>query len=197
MSEQPSKQLVVVGGPNGSGKSTFADEYVALYQLRYLGADAIAAELAPNDPFSVRVEAGKQFVRRLKAALQAGESLVIESTLAGKGLDKHLLQAKTFGYQISLVFVTLDSPDLSIARIRERVANGGHHVPDEDVIRRFDRARNQFWHTFRHLADDWQLFSNTGEGFTLIALGQSDDYEVTDITELNEFTASLEQTHEH
>lgn len=197
MTEEIQKQLVVVGGPNGSGKSTFADEYVELYQLRYLGADAIAAELSPHDPFSVRVEAGKQFVRRLKAALQAGESLVIESTLAGKGLDKHLLQAKALGYQISLVFVTLDSPDLSIARIRERVANGGHHVPDEDVIRRFGRARHQFWRTFRHLADDWQLFSNTGAGFNLLALGQGDDYQAVDNTELNQFIASVEQADEH
>lgn len=197
MTEDTQKQLVVVGGPNGSGKSTFADEYVAQYQLRYLGADAIAAELAPQDPFSVRVQAGKQFVKRLVAALQAGESLVIESTLSGKGLDRHLLHARQLGYQISLIFVTLDSPDLSIARIRERVANGGHHVPDEDVIRRFGRARYQFWHTFRHLADDWQLFSNNVAGFNLLALGQGNDYQAVDTTELNQFIASVEQADEH
>lgn len=187
------KQLVIVGGPNGSGKSTFADEYVSLYQLRYLGADAIAAELCPADPFSVRVEASKQFIARLKHSLQQGESLVIESTLAGRNLDKHLQQARDLGYQITIVFVTLDSPELSIARIRERVANGGHHVPDEDVIRRFSRARENFWQRFRPLADDWQLFCNNDSGFRLIALGQGDDYEIADPAEMSDFLANVEQ----
>jgi predicted ABC-type ATPase len=191
--ETMQKKLVVVGGPNGSGKSTFADEYVHLYSLKYLGADAIAAELCPSDSFSVRVAAGKQFVCRLKDALQAGESLVVESTLSGRGLDKHLLKARELGYQITIVFVTLDSPALSIARIRERVANGGHHVPDVDVIRRFGRARHLFWSLFRLLADDWQLFSNTEEGFRLIALGEANAFAVVDSDEMSTFLASLEQ----
>jgi predicted ABC-type ATPase len=104
--------------------------------------------------------------------------------------------ARTHGYQISVVFVTLDTPALSLARIQERVANGGHHVPDEDVIRRFSRSRQQFWNTFRLLADDWQLFSNTHEGFKLIALGQGDEYEQVDELELTEFLADLENTYE-
>jgi predicted ABC-type ATPase len=190
------KQIVVVGGPNGSGKSTFADEYVQQNNLPYLGADAIAAELCPQDPFSKRMEAGKQFIHRLKAAIAEGKSMVIESTLSGKGLDKYLKLARTHGYQISVVFVTLDTPALSLARIQERVANGGHHVPDEDVIRRFSRSRQQFWNTFRLLADDWQLFSNIHEGFKLIALGQGDEYEQVDELELTEFLADLENTYE-
>lgn len=194
MEEQ--KQLIVVGGPNGSGKSTFADEYVLQNNLPYLGADAIAAELCPSDPYSKRVEAGKQFIHRLKAAITEGKSLVIESTLSGKGLDKYIKSAREYGFHISIVFVTLDSPALSLARIRERVANGGHHVPDEDVIRRFSRSRQQFWTTFRPLADDWQLFSNTDEGFKLVALGQGDDYEQVDEIELAEFLADLESIYE-
>lgn len=168
------RRLVVVGGPNGSGKSTFAEEYVARFGIPYLGADVIAAELAPQDPLSVRVEAGKLFVRRLEAAIAAGESRVVESTLAGKGMERHVRQARQQGYRVSLVFVTLDSADLCIARIRERVAQGGHSVPDEDVRRRFGRARQLFWSHYRPLADEWQLFSNTTSGFELIAIGQGE-----------------------
>lgn len=186
------RRLVIVGGPNGSGKSTFAEEYVQRFGLEYLGADAIAAELAPQDPFSVRVEAGKQFVRRLTAAIEAGHSRVVESTLSGKGLERHIQAAHAQGYEVIMVFVTLDSPELCIARIRERVAQGGHFVPDEDVRRRFYRARRLFWTHYRPLADNWQLFSNTGEGFDLLAAGSGEAIFETAPDELAAFVSSLE-----
>ncbi len=185
-------RLLVVGGPNGSGKSTFAAEYVERYGLPYLGADAIAAELAPQDPLSVRVQAGKAFVRQLEGALAGFESLVIESTLAGKGLERQLKVARTRGYRVSIVFVTLDSPALCVARIQERVAQGGHHVPVEDVRRRFGRARQLFWTHYRLLADDWQLFSNTSSGFELIAVGQGARVAEADPTLFTAFIDSLE-----
>lgn len=185
-------RLLIVGGPNGSGKSTFAAEYVARYGIPYLGADAIAAELSPMDPLSVRVQAGKAFVRQLESALSAGESRVIESTLAGKGLERQLKVAKARGYRISIVFITLDSPALCIARIRERVAQGGHYVPDEDVRRRFGRARKLFWSHYRLLADDWQLFSNTTSGFELIAVGEGAQVAEADPTLFAAFIDSLE-----
>lgn len=187
------RHLVIVGGPNGSGKTTFADEYVARFGIPYLGADAIAAELVPDDPLSVRVEAGKQFILRLDAALDTGESRIIESTLSGKGLEKHIRRAKDTGYSVTVVFVTLDSAELCIARIRERVAQGGHNVPDEDVRRRFIRARHMFWTHYRHLADDWQLFGNAGDGFELIAVGQGSQISEADPILLAAFIDSVEQ----
>ncbi len=186
------RRLVVVGGPNGSGKSTFAEEFVSRYGIEYLGADAIAAELAPEHPLSARVEAGKQFVRRLEAAIEAGHSRVVESTLSGRGLAHHLQNAKVAGYTVMLVFVTLDSPELCIARIQERVIQGGHPVPEADVRRRFGRARRLFWHHYRPLADSWQLFSNTGDGFDLIAAGAGDQIIEAAPDELAQFIESLE-----
>jgi predicted ABC-type ATPase len=186
------RRLVVVGGPNGSGKSTFAEEFVSRHGIEYLGADAIAAELAPDHPLSMRVEAGKQFVRTLGAVIAAGHSRVVESTLAGKGLAHHLLNAKQASYAITVVFVTLDSPELCIARIQERVSQGGHPVPDADVRRSFGRARRLFWHLYRPLADSWQLFSNTGDGFDLIAAGAGSQVIEAAPDELAQFLTSLE-----
>lgn len=184
--------LVIVGGPNGSGKSTFAEEYKVRYNITYLGADSIAAELMPDDPLSVKVEAGKQFVRRLTAAISAGESRIVESTLSGKGLGRHIDHARQAGYRISLVFVTLDSPELCIARIRERVAQGGHFVPDADVRRRFSRSRYLFWHHYRPLVNSWQLFANIGEGFDLLATGKGHQVTETAPDLFMRFIASLE-----
>lgn len=188
------RRLVIVGGPNGSGKSTFAEEYVHRFGMAYLGADAIAAELAPHDPLSVRVAAGKQFVRRLSAAIEAGESRVVESTLSGQGLERHIQAARAQGYEVIMVFVTLDSPELCMARIRERVAQGGHFVPDDDVRRRFGRARRLFWTHYRLQADNWQLFSNTGEGFDLLAAGSGETVVEAAPDALAAFVSSLENT---
>jgi predicted ABC-type ATPase len=186
------RHLVIVGGPNGSGKSTFAEEYRIRYAMTYLGADSIAAELAPNNPLSSKITAGKQFVHRLNAAISAGESRIVESTLAGKGLERHIGLARQAGYRISLVFVTLDSPELCIARIRERVAQGGYYVPDIDVRRRFTRSRYLFWRHYRQLVNSWQLFANTGEGFDLLATGKGHQVTETAPDQFKQFIASLE-----
>jgi len=95
-------------------------------------------------------------------------------------------------YAITVVFVTLDSPELCIARIQERVSQGGHPVPDADVRRRFGRARRLFWHLYRPLADSWQLFSNTGDGFDLIAAGAGSQVIEAAPDELAQFLTSLE-----
>ncbi|HQT01970.1 MAG: hypothetical protein B7X52_04920 [Thiotrichales bacterium 34-46-19] len=57
----------------------------------------------------------------------------------------------------------------------ERFTVGGHHVPDEDVIRRFTRARENFWYHYRMLASQWSLYSNTGDAFDSIAVGEGED----------------------
>ncbi len=170
-----SPKLVVVGGPNGSGKSTFAEEYVERFNIPYLGADLIAAELCPEDTWSARNQAGRLFSQRLSETIHRRNSLVIESTLAGLSLKRHIQAAIQHNYEIILVFVTLDSPLLCIERIKERVAQGGHYVPDEDVVRRFTRARENFWYHYRMLASCWSLYSNTGDAFDSIAIGEGDE----------------------
>jgi len=80
------KQLIVVGGPNGSGKTTLALEILAEKCIEYISADDIAYELAPENPESVRIQAGKEFFKRLELAVQQRKNILIESTLSGKTL---------------------------------------------------------------------------------------------------------------
>src|SRR5690625_2334174 len=80
------KELIIVGGPNGSGKTTLAKEIIADQHITYISADDIAYELAPANPGSVRIQAGKLFFERLNSAVSRGENILIESTLAGKSL---------------------------------------------------------------------------------------------------------------
>ncbi len=70
-------ELIVVGGPNGAGKTTFALEYVMTHNIPYYGADAIAAELTPDNPFSARIEASRVFLARIYDALDNKRSMVV------------------------------------------------------------------------------------------------------------------------
>lgn len=173
-------RLVVVGGPNGCGKTTFAKFYASNESLPYLGADDIAFEMAPHDPASVRVSAGREFSCRLAAALAAGESLVIESTLAGASLARSVAAARRAGYSITIVLVFLDSVELCLCRIAERVAQGGHDVPEEDVRRRFQRVFPVFWQQYRPHANHCLLVFNGGESFLPVAEAENDEWTIYD-----------------
>jgi predicted ABC-type ATPase len=96
---------------------------------------------------------------------------VYESTLAGLSLRKILERFKSDGYEISLVYVYLDSSEICIERIKSRVAMGGHFVPDDEVRRRYERSKQNFLETYKTLADNWLLFRNPLEGFELVAMG--------------------------
>jgi len=78
-----------------------------------------------------------------------------------------VLRAK--GYATHLFFLWIPSPELAIARIKDRVAEGGHNVPAEDVRRRFYRGVNNFFKLYQPLLNSWMLFNNSGSKPLLIA----------------------------
>ncbi len=179
--EQP--KLIIIGGANGSGKTTLAREFVLVDKIEYLGADEIARELNPTNPEHEAISAARIFSQRLEDYLAKQKSVLVESTLSGLSLQKHLAMAKTQDFEITIIFVYLDSPELCIERVAARVAKGGHHVPDEDIRRRFKRANINFWNVYKNLADDWSLFYNTGENIAQIAEGVLENTSILDAKE--------------
>ena len=165
--------LIVVGGPNGSGKSTFALKHSDATGIRYVGADQIAAELSPDNPVSARIEASRQFIIRIRESIARRESLIIESTLAGKSLRNLIDDAISAGYAVTVLFVFLDSADSCVERVKQRVKLGGHDVPEADIRRRFVRAIANFWNTYRGLADFWMLVYNSATKPENVAFGNS------------------------
>ncbi len=109
-----------------------------------IGADKIANEICPEDPFSVRFQAGEQFIHSINGLIETGRSFVVETTLAGKTFDQFILNARERGYQTTIVFVFLDSDELCVRRVARRVEKGGHFVPEVDVRRRFKRSISNF-----------------------------------------------------
>ena len=186
------KELIIVAGPNGAGKTTFAVEYASRRNCLYLGADAVAAELAPDTPELVPVAAGRELMRRLTVALSGDDMVVLESTLAGRTLRHVIHSARDAGFTITIVYLFLDSPDTCVERIEERVQKGGHSVPESDIRRRFGRSIRNFWRLYRPLADHWLLVYNAGNQPLDIAAGTAEDVSVRDTELYVAFTRWLE-----
>ncbi len=172
-------ELIIVGGANGSGKSTVALPLSERTDIRYLGADAIAAKINSQNPADAAFEAAREFIKTLSRAVNRQESLIVESTLSGLVLRKWLLKAKQNGYYITILFLYVESPELNIKRIKERVKKGEHFVPTRDVRRRFPRANFNFWNSYKELADEWILFNNAGKTAQEIASGGESDVIIT------------------
>lgn len=158
-----------IGGANGAGKTTFALELAEAYQLPYLGADQIAAELCPEDVWSARVPASREFTSRLKGYIMRNESVIVESTLSGRSLARYAEAFRDAGFKIVVSYIFLPSEDLHVERVAVRVSKGGHHVPEEDVRRRFVRSAQNFWELFRPLAKQWHLYENEHSHHQLVA----------------------------
>ena len=176
-----SKNAVIIAGPNGAGKTTFVSEYLPVSGAEYISADAIAATMVstPGEFNKIRVRAGRSFLGNIQRLIQAEKNLVIEVTLAGRGFQRIIRELKSTGYTVTIVFVFLKSPEVCIARVRNRVMAGGHDVPEEDIIRRFYRSKRNFWRFYKDLVDKWDLFYNSGENLQEVASGLGDEVAVT------------------
>jgi len=91
-----------------------------------------------------------------------------ETTLSGRGHLHLVRNLKNQGYKIHFFFLWVSGVDLTLSRIKDRVAEGGHNVPEPDVRRRFDRSLKNFFFHYRRLA--WALFDNSAQVPSLIAL---------------------------
>ena len=127
--------LFVVAGPNGCGKSTLT-RTTWFGRVEVIDPDAIARDVATGSP----ARAAREALQRRRAALGAGRTLVLETTLAGQGVLRLMKAARRAGYRIELHYVSVASPDRALDRIRNRVALGGHDVPESDARRRFARS---------------------------------------------------------
>jgi predicted ABC-type ATPase len=167
----PTKNVYIIAGPNGAGKTTFAREFLPKYAHcpNFVNADLIAQGLSPFSPNIVAIKAGKLLLEQIHKLADKEVDFAFETTLAGKGHAAFLKELKEKGYKIHLFFLWIPSKELALARIKERVARGGHSVADEDVKRRFDRSIQNFFNLYKPLSDTWNLFDNSTASPRLIA----------------------------
>lgn len=134
--------LVVLAGPNGAGKSTFFKHFLRAEGLPFINADLIAAELGAGDPLAIATAATRLANRYREELLEQKTSFVFETVFSDPVGDKvaFLRRAQDEGYRVLLIFIGLDSAAVSQARVIERVARGGHDVPDDKLHSRFPRS---------------------------------------------------------
>lgn len=134
--------VLVLAGPNGAGKSTFYDLHVRPLGLPFVNADLIAGELDTPDG-EARARAAATLADEERRQLVArGEAFCMETVFSdpvGAKLD-FLREAQRQGYEIILIFIGLESPALSLARVVQRVGQGGHDVPEARLAARYPRT---------------------------------------------------------
>jgi predicted ABC-type ATPase len=160
----------IIAGPNGAGKTTFALDYLpqVVDCHRFINADLIAAGLSPLAPERQIATASRLFLREIAAAQKARESFAFETTLSGRGYLKLIRELRTAGWQVELIYLALPSVEMSRLRVAERVAHGGHAIPDVDLIRRFPRSLHNLLTIFGKVVNQVHCLLNAGPDPVLV-----------------------------
>ncbi len=172
MSTQP--RIIIIAGPNGAGKTTFAREFLPREAdcPVFVNADLIAAGLSPFRPEVAAVRAGRLMLREIAVKATGGESFAFETTLSGHTYARRIPRWRTAGYWVEIFFLSLPSVELAVDRVRARVAQGGHDVPEPVIRRRFGSGLANFRRVYQPLVDGWKLYDNAGVSPVLLEWGE-------------------------
>lgn len=153
----------MVAGPNGAGKTTTANEILpdCIKFSEFVNADEIAKGIAPLHPEGAALQASKIMVRRLHELLETNKSFAFETTGAGTNYIKHLKEARTKGYELNLLFLWLPSPEYAIARVAQRVRQGGHNIPKEWIRRRYFAGLKHLFKHYLPLVDSALIYDHS------------------------------------
>jgi len=162
--EAGSRRILIVAGPNGAGKTTFAREYLPQEAgcPIFINADLIAEGLSPFAPELVSIRSGRLMLQMIRDHAARGDSFAFETTLAGRNYARAIPRWQGDGYSVTLFYLSLPTVDLAISRVAERVRQGGHHVPDDVVRRRYFAGRENLETLYKPIVDEWILYDNSG-----------------------------------
>lgn len=168
-------RLYIISGCNGSGKTTAS--YTLLPELlgcrEFVNSDEFAKSLSPFDPSAASVAASRYMLMKIKYLLEREADFCIETTLATRSLVNTIRQAQDKYYEVTVLYFWLNSPELAIQRVRDRVKAGGHNIPEEVVRRRYLMGLKYLFETYIPICDRWVLADNSKIPFSVIAEGSS------------------------
>ena len=162
-STQP--KIIIIAGPNGAGKTTFAREFLpneAACPI-FVNADLIAAGLSPFAPEQAAIQAGRLMLQAIAQHVANRQSFAFETTLSGRAYARQIPQWRQAGYFVELFFLSLPHADMAVQRVAERVRQGGHHIPEATVRRRFTAGLELLRTVYQPLVDQWSVVDNAGD----------------------------------
>ena len=165
------KHLYIIAGCNGAGKTTASFTILpeVLNCKEFINADEIAKGLSHFQPESVAMQAGRIMLARMDELLQKGETFAFETTLATKSYKQKIEWAQANGYEVTLLFFWLDSPNMAKKRVAQRVAEGGHSIPSETIERRYHNGITNLFAIYINMVDICYIFDNSEGRKELIA----------------------------
>ena len=170
-------RLYIISGCNGAGKTTAS--YSMLPEMlscsEFVNSDEFAKSLSPFKPENASIQASRYMLQKIRYLLKRQSDFAVETTLATRTLLKTVRMAQAAGYSVTLLYFWLNSPELAIERVKARVENGGHNIPEETIRRRYKVGVDYFFHHYAPICERWILADNSQAPFRVIAEGSKED----------------------
>ncbi|PSL33471.1 zeta toxin family protein [Chitinophaga ginsengisoli] len=155
-------ELYIIAGCNGAGKTTAS--YTVLPEMldcrEFVNADGIAAGLSPFNPEKVAFEAGRIMLQRIEHLLLEMSDFAFETTLSTRSYVPLVKKAQQQGYNVTLLYFWLSSPEFAIQRVAQRVEEGGHNIPEDVIIRRYYRGIHNLMNLYIPICNNWIVVDN-------------------------------------
>lgn len=165
------KDILLLRGPNGAGKTTASRVLLPDFfqENEFLNADEIARQIAPEDPESAALAAGRELIERMRGLILKGKSFALETNCSGKSYLRVLESCKQDGWRIRLLYFWLPSAEMAVERVSRRVRQGGHSIPVDVIHRRYRVGVWNMRNLYLPLADDAEIYDNSDYRQILIA----------------------------
>jgi predicted ABC-type ATPase len=188
------KNLYIIAGCNGAGKTTAS--FTILPEIldckEFVNADEIAKGLSPFQPEKVSFEAGRIMLHRITELLSQNENFAFETTLATRSYKNRIHEAKEKNYNVTLLFFWLKNPELAKERVKTRVLEGGHNIPEDVIERRYHKGIKNLFEIYLSIVDQVLIFDNSEGKHILIAeMSTSEELNVLNQTKFNELKSYL------
>jgi predicted ABC-type ATPase len=187
--------LYIIAGPNGAGKTTASFTLLpeVLHCPNFVNADEIARGLSPFAPEAVAFLAGRIMLQRIEELLPQREDFAIETTLATRSYVHLVHRAQALEYKVHLIFFFLENEEQAIARVAQRVSNGGHNIPESDIRRRFKRGIYNLINLYMPICDSVLVYNNVHTPARLVARkkNQVDKVELIETEMWNQLLLSI------
>ena len=175
--------LYIIAGCNGAGKTTAS--YTVLPEMlnckEFVNADEIAKGISPFQPENAAIDAGKIMLNRIKELIKLQIDFSFETTLSARHFMSLIKEAQNKGYFVTLVFFWLNSVELAIQRVKIRVSEGGHNIPENTIRRRYRTGITNLTKLYIPLCDYWMIIDNSEAPFSLIAEGlENNEFDIKD-----------------